>query len=138
MPVPPFLWFLALIVYIFLVWASLQNDQLVGIYKWLFSLGFVPMFLFLMFANIWIADHVFPHIIEWHRTEWHKLWIEDYDIFKGFSDRRIQTLVAFLITSLIPIGICWAWYRFLVRLSRRKLEASSSSFKRARRDRGAA
>lgn len=134
---PLLIWFLALIVYIFLTWICLQNDELFGVYKWVFSLALVPMFLFLMFANIWIADHVSPHIIEWHRTQWTRLWMDDWDLFNGFFDRKIQTLIAFLITSFLPIGLCWGWYRVFARLSRRRFNAFNSSSKRTRPGRSA-
>jgi hypothetical protein len=110
----PILWILALI-YVLLVWVCLQSDRLVGIYRWIFSLAVVPVFLFLMFANIWVADHLFPNIIEWHKVEWDKA---SQCLFTGLLSTRLQTLVAFLMTSLLPIAFCWGWYRIFVRLSK--------------------
>jgi hypothetical protein len=122
----PILWFLAL-MYVLLAWVFLQSDRLVGIYRWIFSLAVVPVFLFLMFANIWIADHLFPDIIEWHKVEWYKA---SQSLFTGLLDTRIQTLVAFLMTSFLPIAFCSGWYWIFVRLSLRSPKASNRVFKR--------
>ena len=116
----PILWFFAAVIYLSLMWLFLRSNQLVGIYKWLFSLAVVPVFIALMVANIWIADHAFPHILEWHQAEWYRLWIKDWKFLDGYLARRAQGLVVFLITSLIPVAVCWLWYVVFVRLSHRR------------------
>ena len=100
---PPLL-YIAGIAYLALVWLFLRSEQLVGIYKWFYSLTFMPTFLFLMFANIWIADHLFPDLLNWHRS------------LDGGSGKGV---IAFLMTAAIPVSVCWLWYALFVRLSRR-------------------
>ena len=103
MSIEPYLLFLAMLVYLVTVYWFWRGDQLVGAYKWFFSLAFLPVFLFLMFANIWIADHAFPNIIEWNES----------------LSRRGGGLIAFLITALIPVSVCWLWYVLFACLSHR-------------------
>lgn len=105
MPLEPPLLYLAGIAYLLLVWLFLRSEQLVGVYKWLFSLAFMPTFLFLMFANIWIVDHIFPNLLNWHQS------------LGGGSGGSV---VAFLMTAAIPVSVCWLWYALFVRLSQRQ------------------
>lgn len=97
----PVLWFLIAIVYGAFTLLFMRTNELTGIYRWLFSFGVVPVFIILMIANIWIADHIFPNL------------------FGSY-----QRFAAFFGTSLIPIAVCWKWYSISVRLSRDKISSN--------------
>lgn len=102
MHIAPYFWFLAALVYLVSVFIFLRSERLVGLYKWIFSLAYLPAFLFLMFANIWIADHAFPGILEWEQN-----------LARG------RASVAFFLTALLPVTVCWLWYVLFAYLSRR-------------------
>ena len=101
MHIAPYFWFFAALVYLVSTLIFLRSERLVGIYKWVFSLAYLPAFLFLMFANIWIADHAFPGILEWQQN-----------LVTGGAS------VAFFVTALVPVTVCWLWYALFVYLSR--------------------
>lgn len=105
MPLEPFLLFLAAMVYLLVAGLFLRSERLVGMYKWLFSLAFLPVFLLLMFANIWVADHLFPNVLAWHQN------------LRGGGGS-----LAFLISAFIPVTVCCLWYTLFVRLSQRQRE----------------
>ncbi len=104
MPLEPPLLYLAGIAYLVLAWFFLRGEKLSGVYKWIFSLTFMPMFLFLMFANMWVADRLFPSLFNWHRS---------------LSAGSGAGTIAFFMTAAIPISVCWLWYALFARLSRR-------------------
>ena len=103
MHIAPYFWFLAALVYLVSTLVFLRSERLVGIYKWIFSLAYLPAFLLLMLANIWIADQAFPGILEWQKN---LAW--------GGG-------TAFLLTALVPVTVCWLWYALFVYLSRRPI-----------------
>lgn len=103
MHLEPSLLIMAAMVYLVVAIVFLNSSQLFGVYKWLFSLTFLPVFLLLMYGNIWVADHLFPNIIEWQQN----------------LTGRGGSNVAFLITAVVPVTVCWLWYALFVRLSNR-------------------
>ena len=89
----------------------LRSDQLVGVYKWLYGLIVVPVFVVLMVLNLWTADHLFPGALDWLVP-----WLHERHSGRGM--RYLQAVVLLLITCILPAVVCFAWYVLFVRLSR--------------------
>jgi hypothetical protein len=96
------LWSLAAFIYLVPTVVFLRSEELRGLYKWLYSLFVVPVFLVLMVVNMWALDHLFSPTLDWARAEWSA-------------------------AVVLPVSVCYGWYVLFARLSRRVTSVQSDS-----------
>jgi hypothetical protein len=84
-------------LYIPVTWIFWRNVSLSGIWKPLFCLTILPVFLVLMVFNIWLTYRYAP-------------WLFDH---LDSSEGRLQALIAFVISCPVAVGLSFVWYKLI-------------------------
>ena len=120
---------LFVLAYLPSVWLGLRRKKLHGAVRWFFAVTILPIFVGLMWINLWVTNHVIPVEKIISRAS-------------GFDDRHeglatalslfgidieVEPLVAFAVAAPLAVLLAWLWYRLLLRLDRRLRRSASTT-----------
>lgn len=124
---------LFVLAYLPSVWLGLRRKKLQGVVRWFFAVTILPVFVGLMWLNLWVMNHVIPveKIISRARgfDERHEGLATALSLFG--IDIEVEPLVAFAVAAPIAALLAWLWYQLLVWLDRFRKTRHNSSRSRA-------
>ena len=112
----PIIWFLIAACFP-VAWIIFRNVNLNGYLKYIYSTLVFPVFFFLMILNAFLAKVYIPGIEDFLKHIDSKGTVQEI-ILKGF----IEFPVMAFITLVIPIVVCWVWYKFFLKINMSKFD----------------